>query len=175
MVLPAGMVIDPGTVARFELLDSETTRPPAGAAEVIETVPFAVFPPLTVEGLSVIDLTVGGLIVSVALFEVLPSFPVIDAVVRAATGSVLTVNVAFVLPAPTVTVANTVAEGVLLESVTLNPPDGAGLLSFTVPTELAPPATVLGTRINEVRVGALIVRVALADPAFSVAVIVADF
>jgi hypothetical protein len=84
-------------------------------------------------------------------------------------------KVALVLPEPTSTAANTIAEDVLLESVTFNPPDGAGLLSFTVPTELAPPATVLGIRVREIRLGALIVRVALADPPFSVAVIVTDF
>ena len=135
----------------------------------------ALFPPLTVEGLSVTDLTAGGLIVSVALFEFTPSFPVIDATVRVATGRVLTVKVARDAPEPIITVPNTAAADVLLESVIFRPPIGAGPLIFTDPREFAPPTTELGARFREVREGARIVRVALADPPFKVAVMVADF
>jgi hypothetical protein len=58
---------------------------------------------------------------------------------------VLTVNVAEVAPAATVTEAGTVAAFVLLlESATARPPVGAALPSVTVPVAEAPPVTVLG-------------------------------
>lgn len=57
-------------------------------------------------------------------------------------GSVLTVNVALVNPAATVTLEGTVAADVLLlESATTDPPAGAGPLSVTVPVEELPPCT----------------------------------
>jgi hypothetical protein len=50
-----------------------------------------------------------------------------------------------VLPAATVTLAGTVATAVLLlDSVTTEPPDGAGPLSVTVPCDEMPPVTVVG-------------------------------
>lgn len=63
---------------------------------------------------------------------------------------VLTVNVALVLPAATVTLAGTVATDVFgLVSDTTAPPDGALALSATVPVELFPPLTLVGFRFNE--------------------------
>ena len=53
--------------------------------------------------------------------------------VDAATALVLTVNVALVAPAATVTLEGTLAAVLLLESVTSAPPDGAGPLNVTVP------------------------------------------
>src|SRR5437588_639002 len=50
-------------------------------------------------------------------------------------GLVLTVNVALLAPAATVTLAGTVAVDVLLERETAAPPVGAGPLSVTVPVE----------------------------------------
>jgi len=58
---------------------------------------------------------------------------------------VLTVNVALLAPAATVTLAGTVAVDVLLlVRVTAAPPAGAGPLSVTVPVEESPPVTVVG-------------------------------
>src|SRR5207302_9011657 len=59
------------------------------------------------------------------------------------TALVLTVNVALLAPAATVTLAGTVAVDVLLlVRVTAAPPAGAGPLSVTVPVEdCAPPVT----------------------------------
>ena len=51
LVDPAGTVTLAGTVAAVLLLDSETTKPPDGAAEVRVTVPVAEFPPTTAVGL----------------------------------------------------------------------------------------------------------------------------
>ena len=67
------------------------------------------------------------------------------------TALVLTVNVALVAPAPTVTPEGTwAADVLLLESETTAPPDGAGPLSVTVPVELCvPPVTLGGFRLRE--------------------------
>ena len=74
-------------------------------------------------------------------------------VVDAVTALVLTVNVALVAPAATVTLDGTVATDVsLLESATCAPPDGAGPLSATVPVEDLP-MTLVGLSVSEVSVG----------------------
>jgi hypothetical protein len=73
-------------------------------------------------------------------------------VVDAATALVLTVNVALVAPAATVTLDGTLAAAVLLlNSVTSAPPDGAGPLSVTVPAEEFPPVTLVGFSESEER------------------------
>ena len=57
----------------------------------------------------------------------------------------LTVNVALLAPAATVTLAGTVAAAVLsLERETAAPPLGAGPLRVTVPVEGDPPVTLIG-------------------------------
>jgi hypothetical protein len=66
------------------------------------------------------------------------------------TALVLTVNVALVLPAATVTLAGTVATAVLLlASVTSAPPLGAARFSFIVPWAELPPVTVAGFRVKD--------------------------
>lgn len=60
------------------------------------------------------------------------------------TDVVVTVKVALVAPAATVTLPGTVAAAELSESVTTTPPDGAGPLSATVPVDALPPATLVG-------------------------------
>jgi len=76
--------------------------------------------------------------------------------VDAATALVLTVNVALVAPAATVALEGTLATVVLLlESVTIAPPDGAGPLSVTVPVEdCTPPTTLVGFSVRDESVGA---------------------
>src|SRR6266436_7961695 len=76
-------------------------------------------------------------------------------VVDAATALVLTVNVALVTPAATVTLDGTLAAVVLLlERVTTAPPDGAAPLSVTVPVEEFPPVTLVGLTESEESVAA---------------------
>ncbi len=75
--------------------------------------------------------------------------------VEVATGLVVTVKVALVAPAGTVTpLAGTLADGSLLERETTAPPLGAGPLSVTVPVEGFPPVTLAGFTATEDRVGA---------------------
>ena len=74
--------------------------------------------------------------------------------VEMTTTEVLTVNVALVAPAGTVTIEDTLAAPLLLASVTCAPPEGAGPLSVTVPVEdCTPPITLVGFSVSEERVG----------------------
>jgi hypothetical protein len=70
--------------------------------------------------------------------------------VEAGTARVVTVNVALVAPAGTVTLAGTVATAVLLlERETSAPPLGAGAFSVTLPVEGDPPLTLVGFGVSE--------------------------
>jgi hypothetical protein len=81
--------------------------------------------------------------------------------VEVVTAAVVTVKVAVVAPAGTVTLAGTVATEVrLLESVTTIPPAGAGPVSVTVPIDGLPPRTLSGLRDKDDSVGALTIKVA---------------
>ena len=71
--------------------------------------------------------------------------------VETRTAEVLTVNVALVPPAGTVTLEGTLAAPLLLESATCAPPVGAGPLNATVPVEEFPPATLAGFSETEER------------------------
>src|SRR6267142_2427096 len=73
--------------------------------------------------------------------------------VEEVTALVLTVNVALVAPAGTVTLDGTVATPLLLESSTCAPPVGAAPLSVTVPVEGDPPVTLVGLSATEESVG----------------------
>ena len=82
-----------------------------------------------------------------------------------AQASVGTLNVALVIPAATVTLVGMVATPAsLLESVTIAPPGGAGVLKLTVPVDTAPPRTLGGARLNAESVGGVTVMTALVVP-----------
>lgn len=82
----------------------------------------------------------------------------IVSVLFVATATVLTVNVAVVLPAVTVTDVPTLAEGSLEANVIIVPPVGAGPLIVTVPVVDAPPTSDVELRLSAVKVGALIAK-----------------
>ena len=70
------------------------------------------------------------------------------------TGLVFTGNVAVVAPATATTLVGTVApEGLPVVIVTAAPPDGAGPLRVTVPTEELPPTSDVGFKLRELMVG----------------------
>ena len=156
-VEPDGTVTLLGTLADELLLLKLTTLPPDGAAALNVTVPVEPFPPTTLVGFNDTEETVGpllgGVMVNVACCELLPNVAVITAVVVVVTEVVVTVNEALVLPAATVTLLGTLADELLLESETTDPPEGAALESVTVPCEELPPVTLVGFKVTEETVG----------------------
>ena len=74
----------------------------------------------------------------------------------------VTVNVALVALAGTVTLPGTVAAELLLDSVTCAPLAGAGPFSLTVPVgEDVPPVTLAGLTLSEVGMGGITVSEAI--------------
>jgi hypothetical protein len=69
------------------------------------------------------------------------------------TGFVVTLKLALVAPAATVTLAGTLATVLPLERPMTAPPAGAGPLIVTVPVEPLPPVTLLGLRLSPDIVG----------------------
>jgi hypothetical protein len=109
-------------------------------------------PPNTLAGFNVTDATVGvpWAIVKVAVGFVPPKLAETVEVVEEETAEVVIVNVALLAAAGITTLAGTCAAAVLLlVSVTVAPPAGAGPLSVTVPCELAPPTTTVGFSVSD--------------------------
>jgi hypothetical protein len=85
-----------------------------------------------------------GLTSSVVVFVVLPWVAEIVAEVVLDTAVVVTLNVAEVAPAATVTLAGTEALALFEERLTTKPPEGAALNRVTVPVDEVPPTTEFG-------------------------------
>jgi hypothetical protein len=118
------------------LLVRVTVAPPEGAAAFRVTVPVELFPPLTLVGFKVSEESVtlpAGVIVREACAELDPRVAFMTAVVVVVTDVVVTVNEALVAPAATVTLPGTLAEPLLLDSETTEPPEGAAPDRVTVP------------------------------------------
>jgi len=164
VVAPDATVTVEGAVADELLLESETEKPPVGAADPIVTVPVEEVPPATDVGLSESAVGTGAVIVRVAVWDVLLAVAVIVELVLVETAVVVAVNVAVVAPEATVTELGTTAEVELLVRLTDSPPEGAALEIVTVPVEEAPPATEVGLKLTLLGVGAVIVRVAVLVP-----------
>jgi hypothetical protein len=153
-----------------------TTAPPLGAAYVSVTVPVEVAPPPTAVGESVRLETAGGggnTERSAATLELSRS-ALIVAVAALDTAVVVTLNVADVWPAATVTVLGVVTPPMLLLRETVDPPDGAATLMLTVPIAVLPPTTVAGESDRPANTGGMYstVRVAVLLLAYAVAVMV---
>jgi hypothetical protein len=161
LVCPAETVAVAGTLAAALLSCKLITAPPDGAGPLRITVPVELFPPVTVVGLSVTEETSKGLTVNAA---VMVALNVADMVTTAGeeTTLELTVKVAVVALAATVTLLGTVAAAVLLlDKVTTVPPVGAGPFRVTVPVELVlPPVTVVGLSARDATQKGLTVRFA---------------
>src|SRR5262245_32023585 len=158
LVLPAATVTLAGTLAAPLLLDSATCAPPAGAGPLSVTVPVDdCAPPVTLVGFRVSEATVGsggGITVSEADRLTPPKDAEMVTVVDVDTVLVLTVKVALVLPAATVTLAGTLAAALLLDSATCAPPAGAGHLRAIPPRRSSDlPVTLVGFRVSEATVG----------------------
>lgn len=155
VLVPAATVTLAGTVAAAVLLlDSVTTAPPEGAALLNVTVPVAAFPPTTDAGLTLTLDRLGagaapGVTVSVAERATSNDAVIVTDLVLD-TANVVTVKVADVWPAGTMTIGGGVAtDKLFVESVTETPPDGAGERSTTVPVAFAPPATLAGLSVTD--------------------------
>lgn len=96
----------------------------------------------------------GGFTVSAAVRVTPPDAAEMVAPVAAVTGVVVTVKLALLAPAGTVTLDGTAVAAELSESVTTAPPLGATALRDTRPVEDAPPATLVGLRLSAESVGA---------------------
>jgi hypothetical protein len=118
-VEPAGTVTDAGTVPAEVLFElSVTTNPPVGATLEIVTVPVAVFPPTSEFGLIATLIRRGAVTANGADAEEPLSVALMLAVAFVGTARDVTVNVAVLAPAGTVTVpdAGTVAAEVLSDA-----------------------------------------------------------
>jgi hypothetical protein len=82
--------------------------------------------------------------VSVVVRVTPPAVAVIVTAVDAATALVATLNVALGDPAAMVTLAGTDAAALLLDSATVNPPEGAAAVRPTMPVDDDPPTTLVG-------------------------------
>ncbi len=139
---------DGTTVVLLRLI--ATVNPPAGAGPLKVTVPVVLWPPVTLLGLtetacSVTVEVAGGTTVMFTDLVTLPAEAVIATDVFDVTVLVWIVNVLLVCPCETVTLLGMVtAVEVPRESVTTNPPAGAGPLRVTVPVALWPPVILLG-------------------------------
>ena len=114
------------------------------------TVPVEEVPPITLVGFSVSKEGVAAFTAS----DAVRATPLYEAEMLAEvdvpTGLVLTVNVALVAPAATVTLDGTIAAlGLLLDRLITASPLGAGPLSVTVPVAEVPPVTLVGLNVSE--------------------------
>jgi len=161
-VAPAAIVTEAGTVATDVVPEERlTVNPPAGAAELIVTVPVEEPAPVTDVGLRLRALTVGAVIANEAVVFTPVNVAVIVAVALAATAVVFTENVAEFEPAGTVTEAGTDAAALFEARATVVPPVGAAVFIVMVAVEVEPPTTEVGFKVKPVTLRGVIVSVAV--------------
>ena len=133
---PAGTVTLAGTLAAVVLeLESVTTAPPVPAAAVRVTVPVPDWALTIVLGLTemLLSAAAGGVMVTPKVLLTLEYEAVNVAAVEELTVPAVTVKVAEVEPAGTVTLAGRLATALELKSVTTAPPVPAAAVRVTVP------------------------------------------
>jgi hypothetical protein len=155
MVEDAGTVTLAGTVAAAGIvLDRFTVKPLATPLNVTVTVELAE-PPVTVLGFRETDVITGGVTVSDAETVTPAKEADIETGVAAATGLVLMVKLALVVPCATNTRAGAVPIATLpVDSATHTPPLGAGMFNVTVPVTADPPRTLFGFNVRPCSGGA---------------------
>ena len=163
VVAPGARVTLAGTWAALLLSDSAMTMPVAGAGPFSRTVPVDELPPTNDVGAKLRLVREGGLMVKAAVFVPLYVADIVTEVLLA-TAVVVTVNVAVVARAATVTLAGTCAKPLLEDNATAAPPAGAGPFRVTVPVELLPPTKLIGLKPKELAEGGLIVSPAVCVP-----------
>ena len=169
---PAGTVTDAGVDATAALLLEIATGTPVlleATAPVRTTVNVVVCPPVREERTFTLEIT-GALTVKIVVLRLVPIAAAIDTGVSATTGNVPMEKPMDVDPAGTTTVSGTVAAAVFeLDSDTVMPPLGAGLVRVTVPCAPTPPVTLLDRKLTPLISGAATVSSADFVPVLRVA------
>ena len=149
-VAPADTDIAAGTTRAWLLLDNATLIPPEGAALVRVTVQVLVAPEAKVVGLHVTEASANEADkVIETVWDALPRVAVRTAVPSDVRVPAVAEKLAEVAPANTVTAAGTPRAGLLLESATLVPPEGAALVRLTLQALAAPEPRVVGLHVTE--------------------------
>jgi hypothetical protein len=155
----AGTVMVAGICAAALLSERLTTKPPLGAGPVKVTVPVDELPPTTLVGFRLNTESPGGVTVKLVVCVMALRVAESVAVTVLAVELVVTLNLALVAFACTVTDAGTWAVVLLEDSVTTAPPVGAGLFKVTVATAVLPPATLVGLTTSDDGTGGVDVTV----------------
>ncbi len=148
LVWPAGTTTVAGTAAPAPLLESNTLIPPNPGGLVSVTVPVAVRPPPTGEGLRLSEESAVAWRASVALCWPSPNPAVIVAVVAALTPAVWIVKVTISVPGGAMTDAGTVTLASLEDSATDRPVHRGDVPSLSVPVADCPPRTEVGEIVS---------------------------
>src|SRR3954468_22965977 len=135
-----------------------TDRPPLGAAELNVTVPVALLPPLTLDGVMARDSSDGAVGAAARLMNadlvMPPAFASTSTVVKTLVALVVIGKLVELLPAGTLTVGGTCrSAGLLLVNVTTPPPAGADVTSWTMPCVEVPLTMSVGLTLNPASVG----------------------
>jgi hypothetical protein len=148
-VAPPLKLTDAGTVANALSLARATDIPFEGAGELRVKVAVEGVPPVTVVGLRVSDLGTMTKIVRFAETFVDWRVAVMVACVDPVAANVVTTNDAVREPPGTVMEAGTLAKLLLLATVAVIPPAGAGPVKVSVAVESVPPNTLAGLTDND--------------------------